>query len=124
MSDKRARMIEALAALMLSLYTPAFAADSVKINDLVVAASIPDAQREATIKAVRAFYDFWNTGDEELLKQAVASNFTDHTLPPGRAQGSEGPDFASGRFRAAVPYRQVTVDIMIVACGYVTVHIN
>jgi len=34
MSDKRARMIEALTALMLSLYTPAFAADSVKINDL------------------------------------------------------------------------------------------
>ena len=38
MSDKLARMIEALTALMLSLYTPAFAADSVKINDLVVAA--------------------------------------------------------------------------------------
>jgi predicted ester cyclase len=124
MSDKRARMIEALTALMLSLYTPAFAADSVKINDLVVAASIPDAQREATIKAVRAFYDFWNTGDEALLKQAIAPNFTDHTLPPGRPQGPEGPAFASRHFRAAVPDLKVTVEKMIVAGDYVTVHMN
>jgi len=58
-----ARGVE-LAALTLSLSTPAFPADSVKINDLVVAASIPDAQREAAMKAVRALYDFWNTGDE------------------------------------------------------------
>ena len=78
------RGTELLTALALSLATPAFAADSVKINDLVVAVPIPDAQREAALKAVRAFYDFWNTGDEALLKEAVAPNFTDHTLPPGR----------------------------------------
>jgi hypothetical protein len=41
-----------LAALALSLSAPALAADSVKIDDLVVAATIPDAQREATLKAV------------------------------------------------------------------------
>src|SRR5258708_8740138 len=75
-----ARGVELAAALTLSLSTPAFA-DSVRINDLVVAASISDAQREATIKSVRAFYDFWNTGDEALLKEAIAPNFTDHTLP-------------------------------------------
>src|ERR1700704_4002234 len=98
-----ARGVEFVAALTLSLSTPAFAADIVKINDLVVAAPIPDTQREATIKAVRAFYDFWNTGDEALLKEAIASNFTDHTLPSGRPQGPEGPAFASRRFRAAVP---------------------
>jgi len=72
------------------LSTPVFA-DGVKINELVVAAPIPNAQREATIKAVRAFYDFWNTGDEALLKEAIAPNFTDHTLPPGRPQGPQGP---------------------------------
>jgi predicted ester cyclase len=126
MSDElnRARMIEAFAALTLSLSTPAFAADSVKINDLVVAASIPDAQRDATMKAVRAFYDFWNTGDEALLKEAVALNFTDHTLPLGRPQGPEGPAFASRRFRVAVPDLKVTVEKMIVAGDYVTVHMN
>jgi predicted ester cyclase len=126
MSDelKRARMIEALAALTLSLSTPAFAADSVKINDLVVAASISDAQREATMKAVRAFYDFWNTGDEALLKEAIAPNFTDHTLPADRPQGPQGPAFASRRFRVAVPDLKVTVEKMIVAGDYVTVHMN
>src|SRR5467141_5212691 len=124
MSDKRARMIEALAALTLSLSTPAFAADSVKINDLVIAAPMPDAQREATMKAIRAFYDFWNTGDEALLKEAIASNFTDHTLPPGRPQGPQGPAFASRRFRAAVPDLKVTVEKMTVAGDYVTVHMN
>jgi predicted ester cyclase len=118
------RGVELLTALMLSLATPAFAADSVKINDLVVAVPIPDAQREATLKAVRAFYDFWNTGDEALLKEAVAPNFTDHTLPPGRPQGPEGPAFASRRFRAAVPDLKVTVEKMIVAGDYVTVHMN
>jgi predicted ester cyclase len=118
------RGVELLTALALSLATPAFAADSVKINDLVVAVPIPDAQREATLKAVRAFYDFWNTGDEALLKEAVAPNFTDHTLPPGRPQGPEGPAFASRRFRAAVPDLKVTVDKMIVAGDYVTVHMN
>jgi predicted ester cyclase len=116
--------VELVTALTLSLSTPAFAAGGVKINDLVFAASIPDAQREATMKAVHAFYDFWNTGDEGLLKEAIAPNFTDHTLPPGRPQGPEGPAFASRRFRAAVPDLEVTVEKMIVAGDYVTVHMS
>src|SRR5580692_231467 len=119
-----ARGVEFVAALTLWLSTPALAADGVKINDLIVAAPIPDAQREATMKAVRAFYNFWNTGDEALLKDALASNFTDHTLPQGRPHGPEGPAFASRRFRAAVPDLKVTVEKMIVAGDYVTVHMN
>src|ERR1700730_697623 len=118
------RGVELLAALTLLLSTPALAADSVRINDLVVAAPIPDAQREATMKAVRAFYDFWNTGDEALLKEAIAPSFTDHTLPPGRPQGPQGPAFASRQFRAAVPDLEVTVEKMIVAGDYVTVHMS
>jgi len=66
------------------LLTPAFGADSVKINDLIIAGAIPDAQGDATMKAVRAFYDFWNTGDEALLKEAISSNFTDRALRRGR----------------------------------------
>src|SRR3977135_921936 len=126
MSDElnRARIIEGLVALTLSLSTPVFAAESVKINDLVVAAAIPDAQRDAMMKAVRAFYDFWNTGDEALLQEAIAPNFIDHTLPTGRPQGPEGPAFASARSRAAVPDLKVTVEKMIVAGNYVTVHMN
>src|ERR1700683_4729067 len=99
--SKRLRLpcgIALLAAFMLSPSMPAVAADNVKINELVVAASIPDTEREATMKAVRAFYNFWNTGDEAQLKEAIAPTFTDHTLPPGRPQGPQGPAVASRQF--------------------------
>jgi predicted ester cyclase len=113
-----------LPGLILSMSAPALAADSIKINDLVIAGRISAARREATVKAVRAFYDFWNTGDEALLKQAIAENFTDRTLPPGRPQGPEGPAFASRQFRAAVPDLKVMVEKMIVTDNYVTVHMS
>ena len=51
---------------------PALAADGVRIDELVIATSIPETQRDATVKAARAFYEFWNTGDEAYLKRAVA----------------------------------------------------
>ena len=108
----------------LALSVPALAADSIQIKELVIAGQIPAAQRAATLKAVRAFYEFWNTGDVALLKQAIAESFTDRTLPTGRPQGREGPAFASQRFRAAVPDLKVTVEKMIVAGDYVTVHMS
>jgi predicted ester cyclase len=113
-----------LASLVLSLSAAPSAADCVKIDDLVVAAAIPDAQREATLKVVRAFYEFWNTGDEAMLKQAIAETFTDHTLPPGRPQGPQGPAFASRQFRTAVPDLKVAVEKIVVAGDYVTVHMK
>ena len=63
-----------VAAVAMLVAAPAFA-DDVKIDELVVASVIPDGQRDATLKAVRAFYDFWNSGDEAFLKQAIADNF-------------------------------------------------
>jgi hypothetical protein len=69
--------------------TPDLAAEGVKIDDLVVASPVSDQQIAIDMKAVRAFYEFWNMGDETLLKQALAANFTDRTLPPGRPQGPE-----------------------------------
>ena len=127
MSNKTT-ILRALGALPLvlamSLGVSAFAANNVRINDLVVATSVPDAQRDATLQAVRAFYEFWNSGDEAFLKEALAPTFTDRTLPPGRPQGPEGPAFASRQFRAAVPDLTVTVEKMILAGDYVTVHMR
>lgn len=102
----------------------ALAADGPAIRDLVISASQPDAGSDATVKAARAFYDFWNTGDEASLKQAISDRFTDRTLPVGRPQGPEGPAFASRAFRTAVPDLGVTVEKMIVAGDYVTVHMT
>ena len=113
-----------LAAIAVLTGTPAFAADGVKINDLVVASPLNEPQTTAALNAVRAFYDFWNTGDEASLKQAIAANFTDRTLPPGRPQGPEGPAFASRQFRGAVPDLKVRVEKMIVAGSYTTVHMR
>lgn len=97
-------------------------ADELKIDDLVVAKTIPAARQASELKAAKAFYQFWNTGDEATLKSSIALNFTDHTLPPGRPQGPGGPAFASKNFRAAVPDLKVEVRKMVVADDYVTVH--
>jgi predicted ester cyclase len=93
-------------------------------EEIIVASTIPASEREAELNAARAFYDFWNTGDAALLKRAIADDFTDRTLPPGRPQGPEGPAFASRTFRGAVPDLKVTVHKMIVAGPYVTVHMS
>jgi predicted ester cyclase len=113
-----------IATLIIALAAPAPAAEGVHINELVVATPIPESQRDATVKAARAFYEFWNTGDDAELKRAIAPNFTDQTLPSGRPQGPEGPAFASRHFRAAVPDLAVLVEKMIVAGDHVTVHMK
>ena len=117
------RALGALPFFLLGSFVLAHAANGVKIDELMIEASVPDAQRDATVKAARAFYDFWNTGDETLLKQAIAENFTDDSLPSGRLQGPEGPALASRQFRAAIPDLRVEVKKMIVASDYVTVHV-
>src|SRR5258707_9200867 len=93
-----------LCALTFALAAPALAGDSVKINDLVIAGEIPAVQREATVKAVRAFYDFWNTDNAALLDQAIGEKFTERTLPSGRPPGPKGPAFAPRQVRTAVPH--------------------
>jgi predicted ester cyclase len=123
MSGKSSRLA-VIAALSIALAAPALAAGGVDINEFVVATSIPESLRDATVTAARAFYEFWNTGDEAYLKRAIAPTFTDHTLPSGRPQGPEGPAFASRQFRAAVPDLAVRVEKMIVAGDYVTVHMK
>ena len=98
-------------------------AQGATVRELVIATPASDAA-EGVQRAARAFYDFWNTGDEALLRSAIAPGFTDHTLPPGRPQGPDGPAFASRNFRAAVPDLRVTIEKMIVAGDYVTVHMH
>ena len=99
-------------------------ADLVKPEEIIVASAITPSERDAELDAARAFYDFWNTGDVAFLKRAIADDFIDRTLPPGRPQGSEGPVFASRTFRDAVPDLKVTVHKMILAGPYVTVHMS
>jgi hypothetical protein len=65
---------------------PALAAERVRIDDLVVATSIPEGQRDATVEAARAFYEFWNTSDEaDLLDGArLAGESAKYEVPHQR----------------------------------------
>jgi predicted ester cyclase len=111
-------------AATIALASMQASAAEVKIDDLIVAKTISDAQRDTELKAAKGFHQFWNTRDESLLKAVVSPNFTDHTLPPGRPQGPQGPAFASKHFRAAAPDLTVEIRKLVVADDYVTVHME
>jgi predicted ester cyclase len=111
-----------LAATLAAL--PAFAADEqlVSAQQVIVDPSLPPAQRDAEIHAARRYATFWHTGDERFARAALAADFTDRTLPSGRAQGVPGPLAASRFVRAAIPDLQADLRQMIVAGDRVTVH--
>jgi predicted ester cyclase len=98
-----------------ALATAAAAGALVSPDVLIADARLSTLEREALTLAPRRYDTFWNSGDEGLAKQALSSNFIDHTLPKGRAQGPEGPLMASRAFRAAVPDLSCEVEQMIVA---------
>ena len=79
-----------LAALLFSLSALALAADSVQINDPVVASTISKMERGATREAAHAFCEFWRTGDEAPLKKALVENFADGVVGPPRAPATIG----------------------------------
>jgi predicted ester cyclase len=118
------RKLMTAAAATVALASMQASAAEVKIDDLIVAKTISDAQRDTELKAAEGFYQFWNTADESLLKAVISPNFTDHTLPSGRPQGPQGPAFASEHFRAAAPDLTVEIRKMVVADDYVTVHME
>ena len=53
---------------------------------LIVDGSLPKAQVDAQVLAARRYDTFWNSGEEALARAALAPDFTDRTLPVGRAQ--------------------------------------
>jgi predicted ester cyclase len=117
------RKVMAAAAATIALASMQASAAEVKIDDLIVAKTISDAQLDTELKAAEVFYQFWNTGDESL-QPVVSPNFTDHTLQAGRPQGPQGPAFASKHFRAAAPDLTVEIRKLVVGNDYVTVHME
>lgn len=95
-----------------------------RIEQILTPARPQLSTQTAMIDAATAFYDFWNTGDQATLARAIAPSFVDHTPPPGRQPGPRGPFLAAQAFLGAVPDMQVTVEQMIIAGPYVTVHMH
>ncbi|TDA44198.1 ester cyclase [Burkholderia pyrrocinia] len=100
------------------------AADLAAPLHLTVAAGLPAAQATDQILAARRYATFWDTGDETLARAALAADFTDRTLPAGRAQGLPGPLAASRTMRAAIPDLHCEIEQMIVAGDRVVVHLR
>lgn len=90
------------------------------INDL----SLPKAQADAQILAARRYDTFWSNGDATLAHAALAPNFMDRTLPPGRQQGIAGPLAASAAFHSSVPDLHCDVVQMIVSGDRVVAHMR
>ncbi|MGN6739222.1 ester cyclase [Dyella sp.] len=118
-------LVPLLASAMVAWSTPPTASAVLSAPEQITVAEVADpAQREALTTAARRYASFWNTGDEALAQQALASDFVDRTLPPGRAQGVQGALDASRTFRAAVPDLSCTVEQLIVAGDRVVAHLH
>lgn len=76
---------------------------------LIVDHSLPPATVTSMLRAVDAFYGFWNNGSLRLLDQSISPRFIDHELPPGRPQGPRGPIVAAKGFLGAVPDLRVAI---------------
>jgi len=96
------------------------AADSMKINDIVIAGPLQAAQREATLKP-SALLRVLEHRRRSLAEAGLAETLPTH-LPPGRPQGRRGrPSLAPLR----VPCRlKVTVEKMIVLANTSLVHMS
>jgi len=127
MNSRRNLTIGVLSTVLLAdsvLAVPAAEVPLIEPRVLVSDASIPPEQLRAQILAARRYDTFWSTGDESLARAALSANFTDRTLPPGRAQGIDGPIAASKTFRTAVPDLACAIEQMIVAGDRVVTHMR
>jgi len=106
--------------------TPTVVADTplMEPHSLIVDRSVPRARVDVQIIAARRYDTFWNTGDEALARAALAPDFIDNTLPPGRPQGLAGPLAASKVIRAAIPDMGCDIEQMIVAADRVVAHLR
>lgn len=114
----------ALLALPLSVLAAPAPAALPQPQLLLVDPGLPAAQVEARKRAALNFYAFWQSGAAQYLDAAIAPNFTDGTLPPGRSQGPQGPLEASRIFHAAVPDLRCEIRQLIVSGDRVVAHLR
>lgn len=89
-------------------------------KSITVDGSLDKDKAAQIVRAARLFYTFWNTGEHQYLTAVISPHFIDHTLPAGRPQGPEGPQFASNNFRKAVPDLKCEVEDLLVTGDKVT----
>jgi predicted ester cyclase len=80
----------------------------------VILAAEQEQAAQPAILAARRYAAFWNTGEARYADAALARNFLDRTLPPGRPQGFKGVLEASKDFRAAIPDLRAEIEELLV----------
>jgi predicted ester cyclase len=105
-------------------YTVASDTPLVEPHSLIVDRSLTRTQVNFQVIAARRYDTFWNTGNEELARAALAPNFIDSTLPIGRTQGLAGPLAASKQMRAAIPDLSCEIEQMIMPGDRVVAHLR
>jgi predicted ester cyclase len=121
-----ARLAAAAFTLCSAVSAPALAESELLVQPatLLVDPALPKEQAAAAELAARRYDTFWSSGDESLARSALAADFIDRTLPPGRPQGIAGPLAASKFFRAAVPDIHCDIEQMIVSGDRVVSHLR
>jgi predicted ester cyclase len=115
-----------LAAAVTVLGQQAIAAEPALITPkvLITDPGAKPEQVQAQTLAARRYATFWSSGEPALAHEALAPDFMDRALPPGRAQGIAGPLAASKAFHGAVPDLNCEVQQMIVSGDRVVSHLR
>jgi len=97
-------LLAASLAIASSVAAPSYADQPLpQPQKIHIAAGMSAPRAQELLMPARRYYAFWNTGDEQYAKAALAGEFMDLNLPDGRPQGPQGPIVASRTFRKAVP---------------------
>jgi predicted ester cyclase len=84
-------------------------------KSITLGEKLSDSYSKQLIHTARLFYAFWNTGDPQFARAALADDFKDHTLPKGRPQGVAGVLSASKNFRATIPDLKCSIEDLLIS---------
>ncbi|MGL4751052.1 ester cyclase [Aeromonas veronii] len=109
--------------LLTSTLTIALVTGNAMANELVPEIYVNDSSAAVNLikNAAMNYAKFWNTGEENYAREALATNFIDKTPPEGRKAGIEGVLEASSNFRKAVPDLHVTVEHLLITGEFATI---
>ncbi len=84
----------------------------------------PEPGTPALIAMAATYYGFWNNGSFALFDTSVSPDYTDHTLPVGRTQGSRGLADAATAFFEAFPDGRVRILQQVIAGDRIVSHLR
>ena len=118
------RELMTAAAATIALASMQATAAEVKIDDLIVAKTIPDDAAGYRTQGGEGLLPVLEHGRRKSPESGDVIKLHRPHAPARPSAGSAGPAFASEHFRAAAPDLTVEIRKMVVADDYVTVHME